>query len=139
MARDVGHIHHEVGADFVGHLTEELEIDDAGIGGSAGNDHLGSVLQGLGPDVVIVDEAGLDIDAVADGVVKLALLCSFKVVDCEVEVVQSDFVEAFERGLDALRDALLVFLVVDRGIGGVRPVAPPTWLVSNFLVRPASS
>ena len=27
----------------------------------------------------------------------------------------------------------------DRGIGGVRPVAPPTWLVSNFLVRPASS
>ena len=23
--------------------------------------------------------------------------------------------------------------------GGVRPVAPPTWLVSNFLVRPASS
>ena len=22
----------------------------------------------------------------------------------------------------------------DRGIGGVRPVAPPTWLVSNFLV-----
>ena len=28
---------------------------------------------------------------------------------------------------------------LDRGIGGVRPVAPPTWLVSNFLVRPASS
>ena len=27
----------------------------------------------------------------------------------------------------------------DWGIGGVRPVAPPTWLVSNFLVRPASS
>ena len=27
----------------------------------------------------------------------------------------------------------------DRGIGGVRHVAPPTWLVSNFLVRPASS
>ena len=27
----------------------------------------------------------------------------------------------------------------DRGIGGVRPVAPPTWLVSNFLVRLASS
>ena len=26
-----------------------------------------------------------------------------------------------------------------RGIGGARPVAPPTWLGSNFLVRPASS
>ena len=23
----------------------------------------------------------------------------------------------------------------DRGIGGVRPVAPPTWLVSNFLAN----
>ena len=29
--------------------------------------------------------------------------------------------------------------ILNRGIGGVRPVAPPTWLVSNFLVRPASS
>ena len=27
----------------------------------------------------------------------------------------------------------------DQGLGGVRHVAPPTWLVSNFLVRPASS
>ena len=27
------------------------------------------------------------------------------------------------------------FSRADRGIGGVRPVAPPTWLVSNFLVR----
>ena len=32
-----------------------------------------------------------------------------------------------------------LILESDRGIGGVRPVAPPTWLVSNFLVRPASS
>ena len=31
------------------------------------------------------------------------------------------------------------FSRADRGIGGVRNVAPPTWLVSNFLVRPASS
>ena len=30
------------------------------------------------------------------------------------------------------------FSRADRGIGGVRPVAPPTWLISNFLVRPAS-
>ena len=27
----------------------------------------------------------------------------------------------------------------DREIGGIRHVAPPTWFVSNFLVRPASS
>ena len=31
------------------------------------------------------------------------------------------------------------FSRADRGIGGVGHVAPPTWLVSNFLVRPASS
>ena len=31
------------------------------------------------------------------------------------------------------------FSRADRGIGGVQHVAPPTWLVSNFLVRPASS
>ena len=31
------------------------------------------------------------------------------------------------------------FSRADRGTGGVRHVAPPTWLVSNLLVRPASS
>ena len=31
------------------------------------------------------------------------------------------------------------FSRADRGIGGVRHVASNTWLVSNFLVRPASS
>ena len=31
------------------------------------------------------------------------------------------------------------FSRVDREIGVFRHVAPPTWLVSNFLVRPASS
>ena len=31
------------------------------------------------------------------------------------------------------------FSKVDRGIGGICHVAPPTWLVSNFPVRPASS
>ena len=30
------------------------------------------------------------------------------------------------------------FSRADRGIGGVRPVAPPTWLVSNFLVKGAA-
>ena len=41
---------------------------------------------------------------------------------------------AFEEGLGPRS-----FSRADRGIGGVRHVAPPTWLVSNFLVRPASS
>ena len=34
-----------------------------------------------------------------------------------------------------LNPGLGSFSRADRGIGGVRPVAPPTWLVSNFLVR----
>ena len=44
------------------------------------------------------------------------------------------------RGLPSKRGpGLGSFSRADRGIGGVRHVAPPTWLVSNFLVRPASS
>ena len=31
------------------------------------------------------------------------------------------------------------FSIADQGIGRVWHVAPPMWLVSNFLVRPASS
>ena len=53
-------------------------------------------------------------------------------VSREKEVV----IEAFEKGKKT--DSPLRARA-DRGIGGVRPVAPPTWLVSNFLVRPASS
>ena len=30
------------------------------------------------------------------------------------------------------------FSRADRGTGGIRHMAPPTWLLSNFLVRPAS-
>ena len=40
---------------------------------------------------------------------------------------------AFEEG-----SGLRVLLKGGPGIGGVRHVAPPTWLVSNFLVGPAS-
>ena len=55
------------------------------------------------------------------------------------------FIRSMELGgrisaLTALRTCELALEArADRGIGGVRPVAPPTWLVSNFLVRPASS
>ena len=41
---------------------------------------------------------------------------------------------AFEEG-----SVIGFFSRADRGIGLIRHVAPPTWVVSNFLVRPASS
>ena len=44
-----------------------------------------------------------------------------------------------KRRLDSLESAQWAPSRADRGIGGVRPVAPPTWLVSNFLMRTASS
>ena len=44
---------------------------------------------------------------------------------------------------ESVQETLVRFLgqehPADRGIGGVWHVAPPTWLVSNFPVRPASS
>ena len=52
-------------------------------------------------------------------------------------------IKSYEKVIEAIftkrGPGLGSFSRADRGIGGVRPVAPPTWLVSNFLVRPASS
>ena len=43
-AGEVRHVDHELGADFVGDLAEAAEVDNARIGRTAGDDHLGLVL-----------------------------------------------------------------------------------------------
>ena len=40
QAGEVRHVHHEVGADLVGHLANAGEVDGARIGGAAGDDQL---------------------------------------------------------------------------------------------------
>ena len=44
QAGEVRHVDHEIGADLVGDLAEAAKIDDARIGGAAGDDHLGPML-----------------------------------------------------------------------------------------------
>ncbi len=53
--RNVGHVHHEQGAGLIGDFPENLEVDDAGVGGSTGDDHFGPVLEGQIPHLVVVD------------------------------------------------------------------------------------
>ena len=71
QASDVGHIHHQVGADAVGDVSELREINDPGISGSAGDDHLRLVLLRFFPHVIIVDQPGLLVNAVKYGIVHL--------------------------------------------------------------------
>ena len=71
-ACDVRHVHHEKGAIAVGNLAQGLEVDGAGIGRSAGHQELWLVLAHHVLQVVIVNAAGLGVDAVADGVIDLA-------------------------------------------------------------------
>ena len=71
-ARDVGDVHHQIGARFPGDFTEALEIDDAGVGRRAGDDHAGAMLQGQRAHLIVVDQAGVGVTAVGDGIVDLA-------------------------------------------------------------------
>ena len=65
----MGHIHEEIGAYLVGNLPESLKINDPGIGGGAGNDHLGLALFGQVADLVIVDAVGFGVHAIGDNLV----------------------------------------------------------------------
>ena len=64
QARDMGHINHEAGANFIGYLTEPLVVNDSGIGTGAGDDQFGSMLSRQFGDIVIVQSFGLLADAV---------------------------------------------------------------------------
>ena len=71
-AGDVRHVDHEVGAHGVRDLREALEVDDARVGGGAGDDDLGLFGLGLLGDGVVVDALGPLVDAVGDDVIELA-------------------------------------------------------------------
>ncbi len=64
-AGDVGHVDHEIGADFVGDLAEPLPVPDARIGGAAREDQLGLVLARLGGDLVHIEQMIFAAHAVA--------------------------------------------------------------------------
>ena len=68
QARDVGHVHHQVGAHLVGDLAHLFKVDETGVGAAAGDDELGTALLRLLEDLVIVDGLGVRLHAVELGV-----------------------------------------------------------------------
>ena len=72
QARNMGHIHQQLGADRVGNGAQGGEIDDARIGRSAGHDHLRFVLLGQGLQRVIVDALRFRVYAIGHNLVLLA-------------------------------------------------------------------
>ena len=54
---NVGHIHHQVRTDGGCNVGKLLEVDDAGVGTSPGNDHFRLMLFSQHLQVVIVDDA----------------------------------------------------------------------------------
>jgi hypothetical protein len=58
--------------DLVGDLAKDLEVDEPGIGRGPGHDHLGAVLFGQVPDLVVVDGFGFPGNTVGDKVEQLA-------------------------------------------------------------------
>ena len=64
-AADMGHVHEHIGPDLVAYLAYLSPVDDAGIGGGAGDYHLRAQLLGHAEHLVIVDELRLGVHAVA--------------------------------------------------------------------------
>ncbi len=52
---EMRHVDHQIGADRVGDLPEAREVDDARIGGAAGDDQRRLMLLGEPLDLVIID------------------------------------------------------------------------------------
>ena len=72
QTRDVGHVHEEEGLDGFGDFGDALELDDAGIGAGAGDDHFRLVLVGQLFDLVIVDALVILVHAIGDKFVHAA-------------------------------------------------------------------
>jgi len=68
---DVGHVHHQQGANAIGDGPEAGEVQHTGIGTAAGDDQFGLVLFGQSLNLVVVDGLGSFVQAVGDEVVDL--------------------------------------------------------------------
>jgi len=65
--RDVGNINDEVGTNGVSNLAHALIVDEAAVRRGTGNENLGAEELGILLELVIVDDAGLEIHAVGHG------------------------------------------------------------------------
>lgn len=65
--RDVSHIDNQVGADGISNLAHALVVDQTAVGGGTGNKDLGAVQDSVLLELVVVDDTGLEVDAVGHG------------------------------------------------------------------------
>ena len=65
--RDMSHVHHEVAADLVSDLAHAGVVDLTAVGGGTGNEDLGAVHQGILLELVVVDQASVEVDTVGEG------------------------------------------------------------------------
>jgi hypothetical protein len=61
---DVGHVHEEIGTDLVGDLAHAGVVDLAAVGRGSGDEYLGAVHEGILLELVVVDEASLEVHPV---------------------------------------------------------------------------
>ncbi len=72
QACDVRHVDEQVSSDALGDFTHALEVDDAGVGGCSGGDHLGLLTQGDLGEFIVVDALVFLADAVLAELVEAA-------------------------------------------------------------------
>ena len=64
--RDMGHVHQEVAANLVGNLAHAGVVNLTAVSGGTGDEHLGTVHEGVLLKLIVVDEAGVEVYAVGE-------------------------------------------------------------------------
>jgi len=67
QTRNVGHVDNKVGTDLVSDLAHALVVNQTAVGGGTGDQDLGAVHLGVGLELVVVDDTGLKVDTVGEG------------------------------------------------------------------------
>lgn len=67
QAGDVGHVDNEVGTDLVSDLAHALVVDQTAVGRGTSNQALGAVHLSVSLQSVVVNDAGLQVDTVGEG------------------------------------------------------------------------
>ena len=65
--RDVGHVDNEVGTDGVGNLAHTLVVNETAVGRGTGDKDLGAIQLNVLLELVVVDDAGLEVHSVGHG------------------------------------------------------------------------
>lgn len=67
QTRDVGHVDNKVGTNLVGDLAHALVVNQTAVGRGTSDQDLGAVQLSVGLEGVIVDDTGLQVDTVGEG------------------------------------------------------------------------